>query len=284
MGNDLLTGFLAGQSDNNGGNNNGGGFFGNEGLWAVIILAIIFGWGRNGSFGGQGGGGDSMTGALPYILANNSSNGTSGEIQRGFDTAAITGQLTSIANGLCSLGYDQLAQMNGINANIANGFHGVDNAICTLGYQMGQGFNGVERGQNQIQNQIASCCCETQRLMERGFSDIGNRMATDTCAINTNAANNTRDIIDAMNCGFRGIEARMTAQELAAKDAQITAQQQKIFGLELAASQAAQNTYLVGQLRPAPVPAFSVPAPWMYGNCGCNTGYSGGGCCGNNYG
>ena len=40
MGNELLAGFLAGQSD---GNKNNGGFFGNEGLWAVIILAIIFG-------------------------------------------------------------------------------------------------------------------------------------------------------------------------------------------------------------------------------------------------
>lgn len=35
---DFATGYLAGQD---GGNNNGG-FFGNEGLWAVIILAIIF--------------------------------------------------------------------------------------------------------------------------------------------------------------------------------------------------------------------------------------------------
>ena len=34
---DFATGYLAGQD---GGNNNGG-FFGNEGLWAVIILAII---------------------------------------------------------------------------------------------------------------------------------------------------------------------------------------------------------------------------------------------------
>ena len=41
---DFATGYLAGQD---GGNNNGG-FFGNEGLWAVIILAIIFGWGTNG--------------------------------------------------------------------------------------------------------------------------------------------------------------------------------------------------------------------------------------------
>ena len=41
---DFATGYLAGQD---GGNNNGG-FFGNEGLWAVIILAIIFGWGNYG--------------------------------------------------------------------------------------------------------------------------------------------------------------------------------------------------------------------------------------------
>lgn len=276
MGNDLLTGFLAGQSDGGGGNNNGGGFFGNEGLWAVIILAIIFGWGRNGMFG-NGGGGDGGMSALPYIMAGTSGSGTSAEIQRGFDTASINSQLTSIANGLCSLGYDQLAQMNGINANVASGFHGVDNAICTLGYQMSQGFNGVQQGQSAIQSQLASCCCDTQRQIERGFADVGYRMATDTCAITTNAANNTRDIIDAMNCGFRGIEARMTAQELAAKDAQIAAQNQKIFGLELAASQAAQNNYLVGQLRPSPIPSFNVPAPWQYG-------YGFGGGCGNTCG
>ncbi len=50
MGNDLLTGFLAGQSDNNGGgNNNGsGGLLGNEGLWAVVILAMLSVYGRQG--------------------------------------------------------------------------------------------------------------------------------------------------------------------------------------------------------------------------------------------
>lgn len=48
---DFATGYLAGQD---GGNNGGGGFFGNEGLWAVIILAIIFGWGTNG-YGRNGG-------------------------------------------------------------------------------------------------------------------------------------------------------------------------------------------------------------------------------------
>lgn len=35
MGNELLTGFLAGQGDNS---NRDGGFFGNEGLWAKVVL------------------------------------------------------------------------------------------------------------------------------------------------------------------------------------------------------------------------------------------------------
>ena len=80
MGNELLTGFLAGQGDSN---NRDGGFFGNEGLWAVIILAIIFGWGRNG-FGGNNGDSSGM-GALPYVMAA----GTQGGLTRA-DRAIMT--------------------------------------------------------------------------------------------------------------------------------------------------------------------------------------------------
>ena len=59
---DFATGYLAGQD---GGNNNGG-FFGNEGLWAVIILAIIFGWGTNGY--GRNGGDNGMNAYIPYLV------------------------------------------------------------------------------------------------------------------------------------------------------------------------------------------------------------------------
>ena len=59
---DFATGYMAGQDS--GGSS--GGFFGNEGLWAVIILAIIFGWGWGGNRNGQGG--DGMS-ALPYIMS-----------------------------------------------------------------------------------------------------------------------------------------------------------------------------------------------------------------------
>lgn len=276
MGNELLTAFLAGQGD---GNNKSGGFFGNEGLWAVIILAIIFGWGRNG-FGG-GGGSDTST-AIPYMMAMGSGAAQGGltraDLMSEFGFKGLEDSVRAVQNGLCDGFY-------AANNTAMAGFRGVDNAICNLGYQtqqgfntMGtavmQGFNGVERGQNAIQTQLASCCCENGRAMERGFADIGYRMATDTCAINTNAATNTRDIIDAVNAGFRGVDARLTAQQLADKDAQIAAQTQRIFALELAASQQAQNQYLVNTLgTKAPVPAFRVPAPWQW------QGNNGGGCC-----
>lgn len=276
MGNELLTAFLAGQGD---GNKNNGGFFGNEGLWAVIILAIIFGWGRNG-FGG-GGGSDAST-AIPYMMAMGSGAAQGGltraDLMSEFGFKGLEDSVRAVQNGLCDGFY-------AANNTAMAGFHGVDNAICNLGNQtqqgfntlgtaVMQGFNGVERGQNAIQTQIASCCCENGRAMERGFADIGYRMATDTCAINTNAATNTRDIIDAVNAGFRGVDARLTAQQLADKDAQIAAQTQRIFALELAASQQAQNQYLVNTLgTKAPVPAFRVPAPWQW------QGNNGGGCC-----
>ena len=84
---DFATGYLAGQD---GGNNNGG-FFGNEGLWAVIILAIIFGWGTNGY--GRNGGDNGMNSYIPYLV------GTGATGQGGADTRA------ALSEGLLPAGY-----------------------------------------------------------------------------------------------------------------------------------------------------------------------------------
>ena len=126
-----------------------------------------------------------------------------------------------------------------------------------------------------LQAQIASCCCETREAIQ----GVNYNMATQACDTRNQVQNSTRDIIDAMNCGFRSIDQRLTAQELAAKDAKIAEQNQQLFAAQLAASQAAQNdtlkSYVSGQLayyNPRPVPAFGVPAPYQY--AGCNSGYN----------
>ena len=244
----------------NGRNNDG--MWGGDGWWAIIIFAMIFGWG---GFGGNGWGGNGGMGATASAY-------TDSAIQRGFDTQAIIGKLDGITNGLCDGFYAQ-------NTAVMNGFHGVDNAICNLGYQTQQGFNTTNvtlmQAQNALQSQLANCCCETREAIQ----GVNYNMAQNTCALQNTMNSNTRDIIDNQNNNARAILDALTAQRIEAKDTKIAEQNQQLFAAQLAASQASQNetlkAYMQGQFtyyNPRPVPAFPVSAPYQYGNCGCNTG------------
>ena len=53
MADDFGMGYALGQ-DSGGGNSGGFGGFGGDGIWAILLFAMIFGYGRNG-FGGGGG-------------------------------------------------------------------------------------------------------------------------------------------------------------------------------------------------------------------------------------
>ena len=93
-------------------------------------------------------------------------------------------------------------------------------------------------------------------------------MATQACDTRNTVQNATRDIIDANNQNSRAILDFLTQSKLS--DLQTENQ-----NLKLAASQAAQNNYLISQLRPCPAPAYITCNPWAgsgYGGCGsgCN--------------
>lgn len=103
---------------------------------AVIILAIIFGWGRNG-FGGNNGGGMSDMGALPYVMAAGTQGGlTRADLQSEFGFNGLENSVRGVQSGLCDGFY-------ALNTSILDGFHGVSNAVCDLGYQTQQGFNNT---------------------------------------------------------------------------------------------------------------------------------------------
>lgn len=78
-----------------------------------------------------------------------------------------------------------------------------------------------------------------------------------------------RDIIDNDNANYRALHDEMVKMQMDAKDQTIASQQAAINKLELTASQCAQNQYLVNQLRPAAVPAFTVPNPYANYGFGC---------------
>ena len=213
---------------------------GNDGMWGdggwwIILLFLFAGWGGAG-FGGRG-----------YELPC----ATQADVRAAVDQQTLISKLDQQTYGLADSTY-------ALNSSITNGFHGVDNAICNLGYNL-------QTGLNNIGHQISDCCCETGRAIERGFADTNYNLATQACDTRTLLANNTRDIIDANNAGIRSILDFLTNDK-------ITTLQAENQSLKFAASQAAQNAYLVNELRPCPVPAYTVANPYCcntyFGNCG----------------
>ena len=183
---------------------NKGGFFGGEGIWAVIILALLFG-GGNGGFGFGGGG--NMSGGFAYNTLDNGIRG--------------------VQQGLC------------------DGFYAQNTTML-------QGFNG-------IQSQLANCCCESQRLIERSTCDI---IEANNAGVRSILDYLTRDKIDALTAENQNLKFRISQADQNAY---------------IAANQEAQTAELIRRIAPTPVPSYSVPAPYPFGY-GYGYGGYGGGC------
>lgn len=233
---------------------NGGGFGSDGDGWWVILLFLfaLGGWGGNG-WGGNGGGAT-----------------TREEVAYGFDINGLENGVRGIQQGLCDGFY-------AMNTGVLTGFNGIQNALC-------QGFSGINAGMNantadiistinadtiaSMQNtnainagitalgtQLAQCCCDSRYETAKGFADLGYTLATQSCDTRRAIADSTRDIIDSNNAGVRSILDFLTQDKIAS----LTAENQT---LRFAASQQAQNAYLVGALKdPCPIPAYVVPNP-----------------------
>lgn len=258
MDNDFATGYALGADSNGNNNGNNGGFgWGGDWIWAFLIFAL-FGWG-NGGWGGGFGGNGGAQGAL-----------TRADLCSEFNFNGLENAVRGVQQGLCDGFY-------AVNSSLMQGFHGVDNAVCNLGYQTQAGFNALG-------SQMASCCCETQRAID----GVNYNMATNTCALQTSMANNTRDIIQSQEAGTRAILDYLCQEKISSLQAENQALKFQASQSEqnayIAANQSAQTAELIRRLgRDCPVPAFVVPNPnCCYGPYG-TTGYGGNGCgCGNN--
>lgn len=250
-------------------NGNNNGFGGDNGAWWVLILFLLVGgWGNGNGWGNNGG------------------STVREEIAYGFDMNGLENSVRGIQQGLCDGFY-------AMNTGMLNGFAGVQNALC-------QGFSGVNNGMSQNTTDIiqsinadtvanmqntnaiatqlhamaadeAACCCATQRAIEKGFGDTNYNLASQACDTRRAISDSTRDIIENQNNGVRSILDFLTQDKISS----LTAENQT---LKFAASQQAQNAYLVGALKdPCPVPAYVVPNPnccygygrTTFGNCGC---------------
>lgn len=241
-------------------NNGGSGLFGGDGYW-IIILFLIFalgGW-NNGGWGGAGGVSEN------YTLISDM-----GQLERKID---------GVYSGICD---STFALNNAINNGFAaaqntmtQGFSGLNTGLVQQGYETRLGIQGIG-------SQMAQCCCD----LREGIAGVNYNMATQAngitnavnqgfCQTNFNNQTNTRDVLENANANTRAILDAIQANKVEALKDRIAEQNQQISALNLAASQAAQNEYIISQLKPCPTGAYLVANPngplnyAMQNGCGC---------------
>ena len=218
----------------NGRNNGGFGFGdGDGGIWMLVlfILILLGGWNNNG-FSGNGSGGN---GAVAYVTS---------DVQRGFDQAELTTGISGIASSLCN-GFSNVQQslcngFAGVNQGVANGFAQAE--IANNARQM------ADMQQNfSIQSALQNCCCENRAAV----ADLKYTVATENCADRTAAAQNTRDIIDAIRNGDQMLMDKICALELQGVKNQLDEARRDNLSLQnqlnmatLRESQTAQNAFI----------------------------------------
>ena len=212
-------------------NGSGNGFgFGGDGAWFLIILFLF-------AFCGWGGNG----------WGNNAGN--SGGVVDGY---VLASDFSNIER-----------KMDLINGGLCDGFYAVNNTLLT-------GFGNAElsRANQQaalmqqlsaMQMQAANCCCENRAAIAQVRYD----MATQACDTRNTVQNATRDIVENQNANSRAILDFLTNSKM--RDLESANQE-----LRLAASQAAQNNYLISQLRPTPIPSYASCNPWAGSYTGCS--------------
>ena len=251
----------------NGGNNNSGWGADGGAWWLIVLFLFVFcGWGNGyGGFGGNGGG-QAVQGALTREQACIDNNFQNLMRETAGISDAVNVGFANLNSTICQQQYDTAQMINGLQGTVQSGFNATNVALL--------------QGQNALQRQIADCCCEEREAIQ----GVNYNMAQNTCAITNAMNNNTRDIIQSQEAGTRAILDYLCQDK-------IQTLQSENQGLRLAASQQAQNNYLISQLKPQPVPAYPAASPCGLGNwspavLANGYGYNGGcGCnCGSGYG
>ena len=258
---------------------NGGGYgsncggFGGGGIWDILVLFLLYpllggmgfgGWGFGGFGGGQRGG----CGCCNPCA-------TPADVNSAVDRQTFIGKLDGITNGISDSTY-------AVTGAITGGFSQAEISRCQMQAAFMQQLSSMAADS-------AKCCCETQRLIERGFADTNYNMATQACETRNLIQTTTRDITDNANANTRAILDFLVKDKIDT----LTSENQ---ALRLKASQADQNAVFRAAIDAStaeiirrtgsecPVPAYVVPNPnCCYGNplgvgYGNSGGYGNGGC------
>ena len=257
------------------GNNNGnGGFFGNgDGIWAILLFAMIFG---NGNWGGNGGffGGNNNE----FAWLSNGQKDIMTNTNNGFDTLHLSNQLegnrdalNSLSNQLCNCCADITGAINTTAYN---------SEIAAANRQMANMNTAFD-----LSRQFADCCCEN-RL---GIANLTSTVLSENCADRAALADGLKDVLINQTANTQRILDQLCNDKIDAKNEKIADLQRQLEMADLRASQTAQNAFisqgfanevdaLYNRLANCPVPSTPVygrtPIFTCPNNNGCGCGFN----------
>lgn len=228
--------------------NNGGfgnGFFGGDGIWAIVLLALLFngGWGGNGfGFGGNN------VATTDFV--------SSEFTQR--DISQLATQLCNCCSDINSNISNGFADLNtnlcNVRSDILTGNMGLQNAIQDSKYATALGISNTQRDilmqTTQLENQLSmtslqglarldSCCCDIKNAIKEDGEKTRALITENTIQSLRDALNQARDVI----------------------------------------SDREQTDTLLSRLQPTPTPSYLVSSPYqsllntsISNGCGCGYG------------
>ena len=265
--------------------NNGGGFFGGDGIWALVLLALLFN-GNNG-WGGFGGGNFDNG----YAWLSNGQKEIMNNTNNGFDTLHLSNQIEGTRDSLASLSNQLCNCCADLTGTISNGFFNAEiGASNRQMADMQQNYNNqlsTLQSFNSLGSQLANCCCEN-RL---GIANLNSTILAENCADRAVVSDGIRDIITNQTANTQRILDQLCNDKIDAKNEKINDLERELLMKDLKASQIEQTATLrLGQeaevdalynrLNNCPVPSTPVYGRTPIftcnnGGCGCgNYGYT----------
>lgn len=266
--------------------NGGNGFLGGDGIWLIVLLALIWGNNGNGGWGGFGSGNSFDNG---YAWLSNGQKEIMQNTNTGFDTLHLSNQIEGTRDGIYGLSNQLCNSTSDIVSAVNSGFSNAEvSANARQMADMQQNYSNqlsTLQSFNSLGSQLASCCCEN-RL---GIANLNSTILSENCADRAALADGLKDVLINQTANTQRILDQLCNDKIDEKNEKIADLQRQLSMKDLQASQIAQNSFiaqgfanevdaLYNRLSSCPVPSTPVygrtPIFTCPGNSGCGCGYN----------